>query len=281
MGPAGCGKSTYCATLQRHLEASHRRVHIINLDPAAEHFDYPVTWDVRDVISVDDVAETLQYGPNGGLIYCMEFLLSNLEVLEEALGSYEDDYLVFDCPGQIELYTHIPVMRRLVDWLQEHAYRVVGLYLLDAQFMDDSAKFFAGILSATATMLQLEIPHVNAMSKMDLIHPSQRADLDKFLDPDPRFLASRLNEATTPRHRALNEAIGSLCEDFSLVRFVPLDRTDTESIQLLLLHLDRCLQYGEDEDVREPRDEGEDGEEGGEGNDGAGMREGPLADLPF
>ena len=88
MGPAGCGKSTYCATLQRHLEASHRRVHIINLDPAAEHFDYPVTWDVRDVISVDDVAETLQYGPNGGLIYCMEFLLSNLEVLEEALGSY-------------------------------------------------------------------------------------------------------------------------------------------------------------------------------------------------
>jgi hypothetical protein len=66
----------------RHLEASRRSAHAINLDPgswaegaavvvvqvrgaprrlastaAAEHFDYPIAWDVRDVISVDDVAE--------------------------------------------------------------------------------------------------------------------------------------------------------------------------------------------------------------------------------
>lgn len=44
--------------------------------------------------------------------------------------------------------------------------------------MDDTAKFFSGILSATSTMLQMEIPHINAMSKMDLIHPSQRKHLE-------------------------------------------------------------------------------------------------------
>lgn len=27
----------------QHLEASNRSVHVVNLDPAAEHFDYPVT----------------------------------------------------------------------------------------------------------------------------------------------------------------------------------------------------------------------------------------------
>lgn len=51
-------------------------------------------------------------------------------------------------------------------------------YLLDAQFMDDTAKFFSGILSATSTMLQMEIPHINAMSKMDLVHPAQRKHLE-------------------------------------------------------------------------------------------------------
>ena len=46
-------------------------------------------------------------------------------------------------------------------------------------------------------------------------------------------------------------------EDFSLVRFVPLDRTDQESLSVLMQHLDRCLQYGEDEEVREPPEEQE------------------------
>lgn len=42
MGPAGAGKSTYCAAIERHCENAQRRVHVVNLDPAAEHFDYPV-----------------------------------------------------------------------------------------------------------------------------------------------------------------------------------------------------------------------------------------------
>ncbi len=28
--------------------------------------------DIRDLITLDDVAEELQLGPNGGLVYCME-----------------------------------------------------------------------------------------------------------------------------------------------------------------------------------------------------------------
>ena len=37
--------------------------------------------------------------------------------------------------GQIELYTHIPVMRQLVDHLHAQDYRVAGVYLIDAQFI--------------------------------------------------------------------------------------------------------------------------------------------------
>jgi hypothetical protein len=46
--------------------------------------------------------KALGFGPNGGLVYCMEFLMSNLELLEDTLGVYEDEYLLFDCPGMIE-----------------------------------------------------------------------------------------------------------------------------------------------------------------------------------
>jgi len=42
-----------------------------NLDPAAEVFEYDPLFDVRDLISVQDVMEELGLGPNGGLLYCM------------------------------------------------------------------------------------------------------------------------------------------------------------------------------------------------------------------
>ena len=50
-------------------------MHVINLDPAAEEFSYAPTLDIKELISVDDVMEQLGFGPNGALVYCMEYLL--------------------------------------------------------------------------------------------------------------------------------------------------------------------------------------------------------------
>lgn len=33
-------------------------------------------------------------------------------------GYGEEDYLIFDCPGQIELYSHVSAFKSLVDWLK-------------------------------------------------------------------------------------------------------------------------------------------------------------------
>ena len=111
IGPAGSGKSTYCSTIVRHCENIGRTVHVINLDPAAEYFDYPMLVDSRELVQLEDVmeAEDLKLGPNGGLIFCMEYLIKNMEWLEEQLGYADDDYFIFDCPGRLAiviLYIH-------------------------------------------------------------------------------------------------------------------------------------------------------------------------------
>jgi hypothetical protein len=138
-------------------------------------------------------------------------------VLDEAL-SYDEDYLIIDCPGQIELYTHLPLMRQLVQHLQSLDFKVVAMYLLDAQFigtnygcvashfsavsdwfrrlyqhlwLDDPAKFFSGTLSAMSAMLQLEVPHLNVMTKMDLVPEHQREELDKYVVTRRKLLFSR------------------------------------------------------------------------------------------
>lgn len=96
-------------------------------------------------------------------------MVNNLDWLDEELGGFGDDYVIIDCPGQIEIYTHFDIMKKLVKYLNGLGYNVCGVYLLDSQYIDDPAKFFSGVLSAMSAMLQLEIPHVNVLSKMDLL----------------------------------------------------------------------------------------------------------------
>ena len=135
--------------------------------------------DIRELITLEDVMEELHYGPNGGLIYCLEFLLNNIDWLEDELGEYYDDYLIIDCPGQIELYTHFPIIRRLCECLQRMNFRICGVYLLESQFIEDKSKFFAGVLSAMSAMISLEIPHINVMSKMDLLEDANKQMMER------------------------------------------------------------------------------------------------------
>ena len=42
-------------------------------------------------------------------------------------------------------------------------------------------------------------------------------------------------------------------DDYSLVRFLPLDISDEESINDVLLQIDTAIQYGEDQEPKEPK----------------------------
>ena len=116
--------------------------------------------------------DELQLGPNGGLVYCMEYLLQNMDWLQENLDEYDDDeYLILDCPGQIELYTHIPVMNKIIDQLRLWGYndKLVSVFIVDATFVTDPAKFISGSLLALSAMISMQLPHVNVLSKCDLV----------------------------------------------------------------------------------------------------------------
>jgi GTPase SAR1 family protein len=116
--------------------------------------------DIRDLISLEDVMEELQLGPNGGLVYCFEcvitwplrkrihflmltsrlfrYLLKNLDWLQENLNSYEDDFLIIDCPGQIELYTHFNIMQKIVQVLtMEFDFRLCAVSIYHSNLLPE------------------------------------------------------------------------------------------------------------------------------------------------
>jgi len=150
----------------------------VNLDPAAEEF----TWepaigkepslcsadlvDIRDLISSEDVMEELDMGPNGGLIYCFEYLANNLDWLDEQLRGFDNDYLLIDLPGQIELYTHHShILPPILSHLRvQQGYALCATYLLESQFVLQADKFVAGCLNGMSAMIMLECSHIKVLS---------------------------------------------------------------------------------------------------------------------
>ena len=237
-----------------------------NLDPAAEVFEYEPAFDVRDVVSVPEVMEDLGLGPNGALVYCMEYLTENLDWLQEQLDQFTDDeYLILDCPGQLELYTHVPVMRTILDRMRTWGYdgSMVSVFCVDAAFLVDLPKFLSGSLLSLSAMIALELPHVNVLTKADLMPP---AEIEQILSQSASqlwhreqdemygyFDSDRMPAAqskTAQRRDRLTDAICQLLEDYSMVSFLPLDRRDEDSIDHVLATCDHAVQYGEDLEVR-------------------------------
>ena len=143
IGPPGSGKTTYCVGMQQYLEALGRKVAVVNLDPANENYTYPVAADIHDLIDLDAAAAHCELGPNGALVYCFEYLEANLDWLVEKLAALSDCYVLIDMPGQVELYTHHPSVRNVLQALTGslHSHRLCAVHLVDAHHCADAATF--------------------------------------------------------------------------------------------------------------------------------------------
>ena len=100
--------------------------------------------------------EEFGYGPNGGLVYCMEFLLDNIDWLEKELAEFGDDsYILFDCPGQIELYSHLDIMSRIIRRIKAVGFNhICVVFLSDAtQCATEAHKYISNTFVSLATMV--------------------------------------------------------------------------------------------------------------------------------
>lgn len=120
------------------MSAIGRKCSVVNLDPANDHASYDCAIDVRDFIKLEDIMKEDDLGPNGGVLYALEELEHNMEWLEQRLSELGEDYVIFDCPGQVELYTHHSSLRNIFFKLQKLGYRVrshsacLGKHLADS-----------------------------------------------------------------------------------------------------------------------------------------------------
>ena len=253
IGPPGSGKTKYCTVMQDCMSRMGRKVCVVNLDPANENIEYECKLNIFELINVKDVMFNSDLGPNGSLMYCMEFLEANLDWLLENLAKLghrkpgDDErtpYLLFDLPGQVELYTHHNSIKNIIKKLTNLDYRLTCVNLVDSYYASDPSKFISVLFMSLNTMIQIELPHMNILSKMDLYQKFGNAsfNLDYYTEVlDLKYLIDTLdNDNLFKKHKKLNKKLCDVIEDYSLVSFYPLDIQSEESVTGCIQHADRA-----------------------------------------
>eukprot|EP00878_Enallax_costatus_P013672 GHUV01014296.1.p1 GENE.GHUV01014296.1~~GHUV01014296.1.p1 ORF type:complete len:362 (+),score=111.59 GHUV01014296.1:348-1433(+) len=247
IGPPGSGKTTYCNGMHQYLTALGRKVAIINLDPANDVLPYTAAVDVSELVCLETVMEELKLGPNGGMLYCMDYLTANIDWLKEKLELLEKEnmYFLIDCPGQVELFTQHPGFKELLTKLTESwSYRLTAVHLVDAHLATDPAKYISALLLSLSTMLHLELPQVNVLSKMDLVkqYGQLAFNLDYYTEvQDLGYLVHSMGHGPfSQRYRKLSAGLCEVVQDYGLVAFTPLAIQNQQAVKRLLNQIDKA-----------------------------------------
>ena len=104
---------------------------MVNIDPANEHLPYDVGVDTRDLVDLNQVMEQQHLGPNGGCLYCLDYINANIDWLFEKLEPFVTSgaYIIFDFPGQVELFTHHPAVLSIVEKLTKRDFPLCAVHV--------------------------------------------------------------------------------------------------------------------------------------------------------
>jgi len=243
IGTAGSGKSTLTHVFGKWLTDADISVGTVNLDPGVLQLPYGPDVDVRDFVSLQGVMEKYNLGPNGGLVAAIDLISTFLDALQEEIHDLGVDFVLFDTPGQIELFAFRETGPIIVSSLGGE--NKMLLYLVDSTLSKTPAGLVSSLLLSTSVLVRFQLPQLNVLSRADLINQEELEQIVNWLD-DPNQLFFALQELRNELQTELStEIYHSMQELFSGLDVVPIAATQMQNLDLLFSHISNILTGGE------------------------------------
>lgn len=249
-GPSGSGKTTFSVNLKNYFNAFFINNTLVNLDPANVNDDIISKYNINilEFITLNDVMENLGLGPNGGLIYCFETLLHNIDWLLNKLNDLEDNsIIIIDLPGQIELFINPNFIPKLISQL--NIFNVTSICLFDSTYCLDSNKFLSCGVYSLLNNINLEVCNLNILSKIDLLkdnYDSLKYNIEKYLCNNSDFEDIIINSDDSDINKKLKLNLCKVFNNYQLVNYLPLDAFDKVSLSKIIIQIlskNNYLQY--------------------------------------
>ena len=182
VGTAGAGKSSLVTAFQRWSRFLETEVLAVNLDPGAERVHYDAEFDVRDLISLTEVMNEYDLGPNGAQILAADLVASQAHDIADELHALSGEIMIVDTPGQVELFAFREASSYMIDVLGREQAAII--YLFDPMLSKSPSGFVSQMLLSSIVEFRLGLPTKNFLSKSDLL---SKDELEQILEWSERL----------------------------------------------------------------------------------------------
>ncbi|KAH9750775.1 hypothetical protein KPL71_014007 [Citrus sinensis] len=184
IGPPGSGKTTYCNGMSQFLSLVGRNECAVNIE---------------DLIRLSDVMMEYSLGPNGGLMYCMDYLEKNIDWLQSKLEPLlKDHYLLFDFPGQVELFflhsNAKTVIMRLIKKIVQFSVgsfhmQLTAVHLVDVHLCSDPGNLSPLVFTMVDAIVSSLVEQLTSFAAKEII---QQVKLVVGVEEEVKSLTSHL-----------------------------------------------------------------------------------------
>lgn len=170
LGMAGSGKTTWVQRITAHLYSRNTKPYVVNLDPACLEVPYPVNIDIRETVNYKEVMRQYKLGPNGGIITSLNLFSTKFDQVLKFIErrSSQQEFVIFDTPGQIEVFTWSASGTIITEALAA-LFPTVIVYVMDIERNVSPVTFMANMLYACSIVYKTKLPFVVAMNKIDIV----------------------------------------------------------------------------------------------------------------
>ena len=244
IGTAGSGKSLLTASLEKWLVGSDLSVTVANLDPGVDDPPYTSDVDIREYVNYGEVMDTFRLGPNGALVASLDMAVGYVDDLREEIVETERDYVLVDCPGQMELFAYRNSGPLMVSELKGDD-PAVSLYLLDSNIARTASGYLSSMLLGLSINIRFGLPQQNILSKSDIL-PDELIDEIVEWGTETHLLQKALDQSSEGLIREYSKSILEMLENIGTSSAtVPVSSKDMTGLDQLYGELQRVFLGGD------------------------------------
>lgn len=244
VGTAGSGKSLLTASLEKWLVGSDLSVTVVNLDPGVDSPPYTSDVDIREYVDYGEIMSSFGLGPNGALVASLDMAVESAYDIRDEIIDTERDYVLVDCPGQMELFAYRSSGPLMVSNLRGND-PALSLYLLDSNIARTAVGYLASTLLGISINIQFGIPQLNVLSKTDIL---TEQEVEEIVDWGSELylleeaLESSAKGLRREYSRSIIEMLGSLG---TAAESIPVSAKEMTGIDILYGEMQRIFTGGD------------------------------------
>lgn len=171
LGMAGSGKTSFVQRLSCHLHFKKKPHYVINLDPAVKDVPFLTYIDIRDTVNYKEVMKQYCLGPNGGIVTSLNLFSTMFDDVMKLIDKKSSnlDYVIFDTPGQIEVFNW-SASGPIIAGTLASVFPTIIVYVMDTVRSTSPQTFMSNMLYACSILYKYKLPFIIAMNKIDIIN---------------------------------------------------------------------------------------------------------------